>query len=166
LHQFLPARQLAQLHIENYERVQREGESLSMYLQAVRDAASVLRISESEAVVVARIVEGLTPVQRSRFVFQAPRSTFLQLEQLAVVDRNIAYADCTRTSCTAVCSRAVQPRYTTSASEYSQKRVNKTPVPGKQIVCFSCGKPGHVQKNYFQHSERRRKVVRSAMTQS
>jgi hypothetical protein len=64
-----------------------------MYVRAIRDAAVVLHIIESEAAVVARIVEGLTPVQRSRFVFQAPPSTFLQQEQLAVVDRKIACVD-------------------------------------------------------------------------
>jgi len=39
-----------------------------------------------------RIVEGLTPIQTCWF-FQAPPSSFLQLEKLAMVDRNIAYAD-------------------------------------------------------------------------
>jgi hypothetical protein len=61
-------------------------------VQSIRDAALVFRISEYEAQVVERIVEGLTPTQCARFVFQAPPSTFLQLEQLAIVDRNIAYA--------------------------------------------------------------------------
>jgi hypothetical protein len=98
---------------------------------------------------VARIVEGLTPVQRSRFVFQVPQSTYLQLEQLAVVDRNIAYAYCTRTSRAAVYSRAVQPRYTTSASEHSQKMVNKTPVSVKKFVCFLVENPGKYRKTVF-----------------
>jgi hypothetical protein len=77
LRQFIPSRQLSQLRTEKYERVQVEGKSLATYLQSVRNAALVLRISENEALVVERIVEGLTPTQRARFVFQAPPSTFL-----------------------------------------------------------------------------------------
>jgi hypothetical protein len=76
LRQFIPVRQLSQLRIENYERVQRDGESLAMYIHAIRDAAVVLRINQSEVEVLARIVEGLTPIQRARFVFQTPPSTF------------------------------------------------------------------------------------------
>jgi hypothetical protein len=50
----------------------------------------MLCIVEDGAQVVGRIVEGFTPTQRARFVFQVPPSSLLQLEQLAVVDRNIA----------------------------------------------------------------------------
>jgi hypothetical protein len=48
----------------------------------------VLRIRE-DAQVIGRIVEGLTGLNVLAFVFQAPPSTFLNLEQLTVVDRNI-----------------------------------------------------------------------------
>jgi hypothetical protein len=41
-----------------------------MYVQALHDAALVLRISEAEAQVVERVVEGLTPVKHACFVFQ------------------------------------------------------------------------------------------------
>ena len=57
----------------------------------------MLCIRENEAEVVERIVEGLTPAQCTCFVFQASPSSLLQLEQLAVVDRNIACVDQTRT---------------------------------------------------------------------
>jgi hypothetical protein len=86
LRQFIPSRQVSQLRTDKYERVQAEGTSLATYVQSVRDSALVLRISENEAQVVERIVEGITPIQRARFVFEAPPFTFLQLEQLAVVD--------------------------------------------------------------------------------
>ena len=66
-------------------------------MQSIRDTALVLRTSENEAQVVERIVEGITPTQRARFVFQAPPSSFLELEQLAVIDRKSANADQTRT---------------------------------------------------------------------
>jgi hypothetical protein len=76
LRQFIPSKQISQLRTEKYERVQYEGESLATYVQSVRDAALVLRISENEAQVVQRIVEGLTQTQRARFVFQAPLPSF------------------------------------------------------------------------------------------
>jgi hypothetical protein len=50
----------------------------------------MLRIKDDETRVVDRIVEGFTPAQRARFVFQAPLSSLVQLGHLAVVDRNIA----------------------------------------------------------------------------
>ena len=56
----------------------------------------MLRISESEAQVVQRVVEGLTPIQRACFIFQPPPSSLRQLERLAIVDRNSAYADRSR----------------------------------------------------------------------
>ena len=43
-----------------------------------------------------RTVEGITSIQRARFVFQAPPASFLQLEKLEMVDRNIAYGDQSR----------------------------------------------------------------------
>ena len=47
----------------------------------------MLRINESEAQVVERVVEGLTPTKRARFVFQPPPSSFRHLELLAIVRR-------------------------------------------------------------------------------
>jgi hypothetical protein len=96
IRQFIPERQLVKLRTERYERVQAEGESLGKYIQGIREAAMVLSISEPEPQKVRRILEGFTPTQRARFVFQAPPSTLEQLEHLSVVDRNIAYADSTR----------------------------------------------------------------------
>jgi hypothetical protein len=67
--QFIPERHLVKLHTEKYERVQAEGESLGKYIQGIREEAMVLRISEPESQMVRRILEGLTPTQRARFVF-------------------------------------------------------------------------------------------------
>ena len=49
LQHFITTRQLSQLRTEKYERVQLEGESLANYIQAIKDAALVLRITETEA---------------------------------------------------------------------------------------------------------------------
>jgi len=53
----------------------------------------VLSINDSEAELVARIVERFTSNQRARLIFQSHPSTFEQLEQLAAVDRNIYFVD-------------------------------------------------------------------------
>jgi hypothetical protein len=44
----VPVRQLAQLRVEKYERVQAKGEQLAMYIQSVRDAALIFQINETE----------------------------------------------------------------------------------------------------------------------
>jgi hypothetical protein len=66
-----------QLRVQNYERFQRFGEPLAVYVQSVRDAALVLRIKETEQHTFARIFEGLTPIQRARFVFQTLPTKFV-----------------------------------------------------------------------------------------
>jgi hypothetical protein len=93
LQRFIPARLLLQLRVERYERVQAHDEPLASYVRAVREAASVLRIPEMELQVVQRILKGLTPNHRVRFVFQAPPRSFQQLEHLVMVDREITVAD-------------------------------------------------------------------------
>jgi len=65
---------MSQLRIARYGRVQSVGEQFSNYVQVIKDAALVLRINECEAQLVERVVEGLTPTQRVRFVFQSPPS--------------------------------------------------------------------------------------------
>jgi hypothetical protein len=94
-----------------------EKEPLALYVQFVRDAALIFPINETESQVVGRIVEGLTPTQRARFVFQAPPNNFQQLEQLVVLDRNITYADKTRETPAAIVRvNAVETNATTSAT--------------------------------------------------
>jgi len=78
LGQFIPSRQMSQLRAERYEIVQFEGEPFATYVQSIRDAALVLRIKENEKQFVERTVEGITSIQRARFVFQAPPASFLQ----------------------------------------------------------------------------------------
>jgi hypothetical protein len=65
---------------------------LAQYFQSIRETAQILRIQELEDQVVQQIIEGVNPVQGSRFVFQAPVKSFKDLEQLIVVDRRIAFA--------------------------------------------------------------------------
>ena len=71
---FIPSREMSQLRIARYKSVQSVGEHFSNYVQAIKDAALVLHISESEAQVLERVVEGLAYPACS-FCFPAP--TFL-----------------------------------------------------------------------------------------
>lgn len=105
----------------------------------------MLRIKENEELFVERIVEGLTPTQRAHFVFQAP-SSFLHLEQLAVVDPNIAYAEQMRNIQPAAgTAGVVETQRTTSIIRYSHAPSQRTSRPSN-TACFHCRKPGHIQK--------------------
>jgi hypothetical protein len=103
-------------------------------VQAVRDAALVLRVTETEEQTVARIVEGLTPVQRARFVFQTVPSTFPHLDQITVLDRNIAYADSTRRVATSAAVNVVAADNNQSSVKFSHRTISRAPVRGNQPV--------------------------------
>jgi hypothetical protein len=137
---------MAQLGTARYERDQREGESFPMYVQSIKDAALVLRIEESEAQVVERVVEGLTLVQLAHFVFQAPPSSFKQLESLVILDRNTVYADHARKGTRSEVMRAaLDPRNHDQQIKTSRRNTIHMPSSRKTVICFYCQKRGHVQ---------------------
>jgi hypothetical protein len=158
LRQFVPNRLLQQLRAEKYERVQRLDKPLSMYVRAVRDAALVPRINETESQTVARIVEGLTPDQRARFLFQEIPTTFHQLEKLAVVDRNVMYADQTRRGEVAATTKDAGAARDTRTGNSGHHPVSRTPVGSKQLFCYHCGKAGHLRNSCFQRSVKAQSV--------
>jgi len=157
---FIPSREMPQLRIARYERVQSVGEQFSNYVQAIKDAALVLRINKSEEQVVERAVEGLTPTQRARFVFQSPPSSFRQLERLAIVDRNIAYADRSRAEPAPEVTIAVveSPTGHGEPGESGSKRAQES-SQRKAVVCFYCRRPGHKQRRCFRRMSQRGKIA-------
>ena len=106
-------------------------------MQGIKDAALVLRISESEAQEVEGVVEGLTPIQRSRFVFHPLPSSFRKSERLAIVDSNITYADRSREEPVSEVTNAVveSPTEHDEPGESRNKRAQE-PRKRKVVVCF------------------------------
>lgn len=147
LRYFVPNRVLGRLRVEEYERVQRLGEPLAAYVRAVRDAALVLRIEESESQTVARIVEGFTPDQRARFLFQTLPTTFRELERLEIVDRNVMYADQSRQGASTARPPAVFSSEQRKAGIPGQPLVSANDRSRNQPRCYSCGQKGHLQRH-------------------
>jgi hypothetical protein len=96
-----------------------------VYVQAVRETTLVLRITKTEVQVVARIIEGLTPAQPARFVFQTLSSTFAELDQSVVLDRNITYADSTRRVAVLLGGNVVGVDVNKSSVKHSSRTVMK-----------------------------------------
>ena len=156
---------MSQLRIARYERVQSEGEHFSNYVQAIKDAALVLRISESEAQIVERVVEGLTPTKRACFIFQPPHSSFRKLERLAIVDRNITYADRSRAEpAPEVVIAVVESPTEHGETVGSGNKRSQEPRQRKAVVCFYCRKPGHTQSRCFLRLSQRCKVAQTVQS--
>jgi len=99
---------------------------------------------------VERTVEGIRPIQRARFVFQAPPASFLQLEDLEMVVRNIAYAGQSRAARPEeVNIGAIKSPPEPENPMYSHARTSQFPRSGKPVVCYYCRKPGQTQKMGF-----------------
>ena len=120
-------------------------------MQAIKSAVLVLRISESEAQVVGRVVEGFTPTQRARFFFQPPSSSsFRQLERLAIVDRNIAYAHGWKAEpAPEVTTAVVESQTERGEPGGSGNRRAQESRQRKAVVCVYCRRPGHRQSRCF-----------------
>jgi hypothetical protein len=78
-----------------FERFKRVDESFSAHVSSIRDAALVSKLPVSEQEII-DILDGLSPAQRSLFVFGARPSSWADTDRLCVYDRNITVADSTR----------------------------------------------------------------------
>jgi hypothetical protein len=152
LKQFVPTRQLVRLRLEKYERVQNAREQFTVYIQAIKDAAALLRIEEREEEMVTRIVDGLSPTLRARLVFQQLPSSFAQLDRLVVVERNVAYADCLRTpQPTNFQVGRVDAQNCITQEHQAHKSSQRNARLNRGVVCYFCNKPGHIQRDCFKH---------------
>jgi len=110
----------------------------------------VLRIYESEAQVMQRVVDGLIPTQHARFIFQTPPTSFLQLERLVIVGRNIAYRDRLRVEpdpeVMIVVAESPVDEYKSGGSGNKRSR---EPRQRKAVVCFYFRRPRHMQSRCF-----------------
>jgi hypothetical protein len=145
---FVSRRVFEQLRQEMFGRLQREEESLSTYAQSIKDAATVLRLSLSETEVVAVVMDGLSPSQRSRLVFQKLPVTFRELDQLCIHYHNIRFGDQAR--CQAVPSdyRTGMNRRTEPPTGDIVAGVSTTSYgQARQKRCFYYNKVGHFRKS-------------------
>jgi hypothetical protein len=99
---------------------------------------------------VTRIVDGLSPTQKARFVFQELPLSFAQLDRLIVIDRNVTYADSLRTEpSTTFQVGHVEVQNTVSQGQQDYRPPERSDSVNRRVVCFYCNKPGHIQKNCF-----------------
>jgi hypothetical protein len=83
------------------------------------------------------------------------------LEKLAMVDRNIAYADQSRAARPEeVTIRAIESPPEPENPGYSHARTSKSLMSGKSVVCHYCRKLRHTQKRCFFRLSQQRKPER------
>jgi hypothetical protein len=90
---FIPKRLFEKLKQDMFGCLQREDESLSSYVYSVKDAAEVLQLLVPQNEIVCYIIEGLSPTQRSLFVFKLPPDNLGASDRLCVYDQNILFSD-------------------------------------------------------------------------
>jgi hypothetical protein len=145
---FIPRRMFDSLRQELFGRLQREDETLAEYVESIKDAAAVLKLSLSEVEVVANITDGLGSSQRCRLVFEKAPRTYGDLDQLCVHDNNIRFSDNVRMQ------EVRRNQMLTAETNYVSPKVNMV-VPNvtagnhrrQDKRCFYCNKVGHVRRD-------------------
>lgn len=141
---FVPGRLLQQLRQEKFYRLQRPRESLATFASDLKHVARLLRINLSETEIVDVILGGLTAEERSRLVFSKKPTTFLELDHLSIVSRNVAYTDSLRSSSRGfeLKSRGSDPQVmAVQESPYGQNNRRRG-----DFICYNCGGRGHTQR--------------------
>jgi hypothetical protein len=139
---FVPRRIFDNLKQDLYGRLQREKESFQAYASSIRDAATVLRLPVSDQELIDNILDGLSPLQRSRLAFQKRPSSWAEVDRLCIHDQNIFFADSVRPT-EAPLNRAGTSQFASSPNAQASR-------PRANLVCFYCKKPGHIRRDYFE----------------
>ena len=156
---FIPRRLFDQLQREKYERLQREGETFATYICSVKDAARVLRLPVSERDVVNNIIEGLAPTQRSRFVVQAMPTNYRELDQLAILDQNLTFANQQREAQIRSNVGRRSEAVSCEGRQYEGPDCKRSPEGRFAYVskrCYRCREVGHLQRDCPRGSKARR----------
>lgn len=165
---FIPSRLFFQLQQELFYRLQKTNEPFSFFIQSIKDSAELLKLKVDEGAIVSTIIEGLSPEERSRLVFERRPHNFFELEQICINSQNVAYTDLQRTlnfgtrqpitnsnvrfpALPPVRNQNSQITYNNNKSNFnprfqnSPNRMFKTNDNDRivQRLCFKCGKPGH-----------------------
>jgi hypothetical protein len=145
---FVPKRLFDTLRQDLFGRLQGENEPFSSYVSSIKQAAVVLKLPVTEKEIVSNILEGLSPTQRTRFVFQSPPDNFESLDRLCVQDQNIAYSEQLRSRDT-----SFVPSLSSRSNPFNQNFThrNGTSVAGNTPpgpkTCFYCKRTGHIKKD-------------------
>ena len=147
---FVPRRLFDQLRRERYDRLQAENESFAAYVISVKEADVVLRLPVSELEIVCNIIAGLSPIQRSRFVFLKSPTNFTDLEWLAILDQNFAFADQMQQLGSGAGPTTVPSKVNTlqqDSAAHSVRQHATVSYSKPSVRCFWFNKMGHLQKD-------------------
>ncbi|XP_063227204.1 uncharacterized protein LOC134533635 [Bacillus rossius redtenbacheri] len=156
---FIPSRLLTQLQLSHFNRLQKPGEPLAVYVNEVKEAAAIFRLQVSEQEVINTILDGLSPEERSRLVFLSKPSSFSELDRMCIHSQNVRFADYHRNTHFPQSSSFKQSKNLAgsfSPTQSDRVYVNSTAsgqkqykMPANQVnsdqkpVCYFCKNPGH-----------------------
>lgn len=147
---FVPRRMFDVLKQDLFGRLQGQDESFSAYVNSIKDTATILQLPVSEGEIVANILEGLSPGQRTRFVFQPCPDSLEALDRICVHDQNISFADQSRSR--ARTSLVFSPRVPVAVNNerqptnFSFPSAPSTATPVTKF-CFYCKGTRHFKKH-------------------
>jgi hypothetical protein len=141
---------------ELFGRLQRADESFTAYVTSLKQAARVLKLPLTQREVIDNIVDGLSPQQRSRFVFEARPVTWADIDRLCIHYCNMSFTDGIRLCESSERRKPVLQGHNSDTvgrgnrfqivNVGSQGRGNRTP---SNVTCFYCKKVGHVLRDYW-----------------
>ena len=151
LDSFIPRLRREYLELSWFYRAQANGEALGDFVQDIRKCARVLRLGLPENEVVGRILEGVTPQERSRLVFADRPRCFADLEKLCVFAKTVQGIDESRehVALDKVRHERHGGRIVSSSCGNEARIINS--CSGKRrrspnVTCFKCGRLGHVRR--------------------